>query len=161
MKPKLFATLRLLAAAALIVTVALGLAGKKAVVSDTPFETVLSAVTGKIDLSEMQEGDHQMFRRLYGLSPADYEECALYFPNSNMGAEELLLVKLRDPADAAALTAAAEQRIKNQINVFDGYGPAQVALLKEHARIEAPGNYFLFVVSGTADAAVNAFREVL
>ena len=161
MKPKLFAALRLLSAAAIVAVVVLGFTGKKAVISSAPFETVADAVVSKIDMTEMQQGDHQMLRRLYGLSPADFEECRLYYPTSNMGAEELLLVKLRDPADAAVLTAAAEQRVKNQLGVFEGYGPAQVALLKDHARIEAPGNYFLFVVSASADAAVQAFHEVL
>ena len=45
--------------------------------------------------------------------------------------------------------------------MFEGYGIEQVALLKDHARIEAPGNYFLFIVSAGADKAVAAFYEVL
>lgn len=161
MKTKLYALLRLLALAGLAATVVLGFAGKKNVTSDTPFETVLSAVTGSVDLSDVREGENQMVRRLYGVSPADYEECVLYYPSTNMGAEEILLVKLNPGQSADALVAAAEQRVKNQLNVFEGYGIEQVALLNDHARIEAPGNYFLFIVSAGADAAVAAFYEVL
>ncbi|MBQ9506883.1 MAG: DUF4358 domain-containing protein [Clostridia bacterium] len=161
MKTKLYALLRLLALAGLAATVVLGFAGKKYVTSDTPFETVLSAVTGSVDLSDVREGENQMVRRLYGVSPADYEECVLYYPSTNMGAEEILLVKLNPGQSADALVAAAEQRIKDQLNVFEGYGIEQVALLNDHARIEAPGNYFLFIVSAGADDAVAAFYEVL
>ncbi|MBR5424220.1 MAG: DUF4358 domain-containing protein [Clostridia bacterium] len=161
MKTKLYALLRLLALAGLAATVVLGFAGKKNVTSDTPFETVLSAVTGSVDLSDVREGENQMVRRLYGVSPADYEECVLYYPSTNMGAEEILLVKLNPGQSADALVAAAEQRVKNQLNVFEGYGIEQVALLNDHARIEAPGNYFLFIVSAGADDAVAAFYEVL
>ena len=161
MKTKIYALLRLLALAGLAATVVLGFAGKKNVTSDTPFETVLSAVTGSVDLSDVREGENQMVRRLYGVSPADYEECVLYYPSTNMGAEEILLVKLNPGQSADALVAAAEQRIKDQLNVFEGYGIEQVALLNDHARIEAPGNYFLFIVSAGADAAVAAFYEVL
>ena len=161
MKTKLYALLRLLALAGLSATVVLGFAGKKNVTSDTPFETVLSAVTGSVDLSDVREGENQMVRRLYGVSPADYEECVLYYPSTNMGAEEILLVKLNPGQSADALVAAAEQRIKDQLNVFEGYGIEQVALLNDHARIEAPGNYFLFIVSAGADDAVAAFYEVL
>ncbi len=161
MKTKLYALLRLLALAGLAATVVLGFAGKKNVTSDTPFETVLSAVTGSVDLSDVREGENQMVRRLYGVSPADYEECVLYYPSTNMGAEEILLVKLNPGQSADALVAAAEQRIKDQLNVFEGYGIEQVALLNDHARIEAPGNYFLFIVSAGADDAVAAFYEVL
>ena len=161
MKTKLYALLRLLALAGLTATVVLGFAGKKNVTSDTPFETVLSAVTGSVDLSDVREGENQMVRRLYGVSPADYEECVLYYPSTNMGAEEILLVKLNPGQSADALVAAAGQRIKDQLNVFEGYGIEQVALLNDHARIEAPGNYFLFIVSAGADDAVAAFYEVL
>ena len=161
MKTKLYALLRLLALAGLAATVVLGFAGKKNVTSDTPFETVLSAVTGSVDLSDVREGENQMVRRLYGVSPADYEECVLYYPSTNMGAEEILLVKLNPGQSADALVAAAEQRIKDQLNVFEGYGIEQVALLNDHAHIEAPGNYFLFIVSAGADDAVAAFYEVL
>ena len=161
MKTKLYALLRLLALAGLAATVVLGFAGKKNVTSETPFETVLSAVTGSVDLSDVREGENQMVRRLYGVSPADYEECVLYYPSTNMGAEEILLVKLNPGQSADALVAAAEQRVKDQLNVFEGYGIEQVALLNDHARIEAPGNYFLFIVSAGADDAVAAFYEVL
>ena len=161
MKTKLYALLRLLALAGLAATVVLGFAGKKNVTSETPFETVLSAVTGSVDLSDVREGENQMVRRLYGVSPADYEECVLYYPSTNMGAEEILLVKLNPGQSADALVAAAEQRVKDQLNVFEGYGIEQVALLNDHARIEAPGNYFLFIVSAEADDAVAAFYEVL
>ena len=161
MKTKVYAVLRLLAFGGLAAIIALGFAGKKSVTSDTSFEAVLSAVTDTVDLSAMRKGENQMIRRLYGFSPADYEECALYYPSTNMGAEEILLVKLRSGQSADALTAAAQQRVKDQLNVFEGYGIEQVALLNDHVKIEAPGNYFLFIVNAGADAAVAAFYEVL
>lgn len=161
MKTTVFAVLRWTAAAAVIVLIVLGIAGHQYKVSDTPFQTVLSAVTSKVDLSPMKEGSTQMIRRLYGIDPAAFEECALYYPSTNMGAEEILLVKLKDAADVETLTAAAEKRIADQLNVFEGYGVEQVALLKNNARIETPGNYFLFIVNGAAEAAVNAMNEVL
>ncbi len=161
MKLKIYAAARLLALCGIAAIVALGFAGKKSIVSDAPFETVLSAVTDKVELSTMQKGENQMIRRLYGISPADYAECALYYPTTNMGAEEILLVKLNQGQSADALVAAAEQRVKDQLNVFEGYGAEQVALLSDHVKIEAPGNYFLFIVNAEADAAAAAFYEVL
>ena len=161
MKTTVFAVLRWAAAAAGIALIVLGMIGQKDTVSETPFETVLAAVTAEADLSGTKEGTVQMIRRLYGIDPAAYEQCALYYPSTNMGAEELLLVKLKDPADAETLIAAAEKRLETQLNVFEGYGVEQTALLTDHARIEAQGNYFLFIVNAAADAAVSAFYEVL
>ncbi len=161
MKNYLFAAARLLAAAAIVLLIAVPIAKNKTVQSSVPVQTVFEAVSAQVDMSLMQQGDPQMVRRLYGLDPAAYEACILYYPNTNMGAEELLLVKLKDGADPAPLRAAAEKRVADQLAVFEGYGPAQVALLKEHAVIEAPGNYFLFAVSETAAEAAAAFYEVL
>ena len=65
-------------------------------VSSAAFENVASAVTASIDLSALQEGSVQMVKRLYGLNPSDFDGCLLYYPQTNMEAEELLLLKLRD-----------------------------------------------------------------
>ena len=65
-------------------------------VSSAAFEDVASAVTASIDLSALQEGSVQMVKRLYGLNPSDFDGCLLYYPQTNMEAEELLLLKLRD-----------------------------------------------------------------
>lgn len=54
-------------------------------VSAQPFETVKNAVTSVMNLSAMQEGDNQMVRRFYGLDPAQFEDCALYYPLTNRG----------------------------------------------------------------------------
>ena len=129
--------------------------------SDADPEAVLAAVTAQLDMSLMQQGDTQMVKRLYGADPAAYEFCALYYPVTNMGADELLLVKLPDGADAEALIGGVNARLETQKNTFEGYGPQQYALLTEHCVIDDAGNYFLFVVSANDRAADDAFRAAL
>ena len=129
--------------------------------SDASPEAVLAAVTAKLDMTLMQQGDAQMVKRLYGTDPGAYEYCALYYPVTNMGADELLLVKLPDGADAGALVKGVNSRLETQKNTFEGYGPQQYALLTEHAVIDDAGNYFLFVVSANDKAADDAFRAAL
>lgn len=128
--------------------------------SDTAFEEMAAAVTEGLDLSQMQAADKQMCKRLYGLDPNDYEGCLLYYPTTNMGAEELLLVKLSDTAQQAAVEAAIQARLTTQKTSFDGYGIEQMALL-EHCVVELRGNYVLFVVHGSADAVRRAFLDAL
>ena len=130
-------------------------------VSRADFDDVENAVVPTVLSDGMQKADAQLIKRLYGVNPADYEGCALYAPVSNMDAEELLLVKLREPSQKEALTAAVEQRLQTQKNAFDGYGAAQFALLNEHAATELCGNYVLFVVSENEAAARAAFRDAL
>ena len=124
-------------------------------------QAVLDAVTAKLDLSLMQKGDTQMVKRLYGVDPADYEFCALWYPVTNMGADELLLVKLPEGADTQALEDGVKARLETQKTTFEGYGPAQYALLTEHSVAEPAGNFFLFLVSANDEAAVNAFHDAL
>ena len=130
-------------------------------VSNADIKDVAEAVTAQIDTENMQQADNQMIKRLYGINPDDYEGCMLYYPNTNMDAEELLIVKLSDVSQQSELISAAEKRIDTQKKTFDGYGVEQFALLTDNSVIQASGNYFLLVVSKTSDKAKSAFLGAL
>ena len=130
-------------------------------VSNADIKDVAEAVTAQIDTENMQQADNQMIKRLYGINPDDYEGCMLYYPNTNMDAEELLIVKLSDVSQQSDLLSAAEKRIDTQKKTFDGYGVEQFALLTDNSVIQASGNYFLLVVSKTSDKAKSAFLGAL
>ena len=70
----------------------------------------------------MAEGDNMMLRRLYGLDQSAYQGAALYYPSSNMGAEELLLIQMKEAGQQEAIEEAIENRLKAQKKNFDGYG---------------------------------------
>lgn len=128
--------------------------------SATPFEQMQAAVTTAADLSPVQPGDNQMIKRLYGLDPAEFDGCLLYYPNTNMGAEELLLVRLRSTAQQDAVSAAVEARLAAQRSSFDGYGVEQMELLSRCV-VEIRGNYVLFVVGADAQTVRQAFLDAL
>lgn len=130
-------------------------------VSSANAEDVASAVTQVMDMSNMQRADNQMLKRLYGLDPSAYESCILYYPNTNMMAEEILVVKLQDVAQQQAVLDAAQSRLDTQKNTFEGYGVEQFDLLTNHSILEARGNFVLFVVGSQCDAARNAFVDAL
>lgn len=129
--------------------------------SDADPTAVEAAVTAQLDLSNLQKADNQMVKRLYGLDPGAYESCVLYYPTTNMQAEELLIVKLTEPAQADALKAAITARLETQKTSFDGYGIEQYDLLTTHAVVEVRGNYVLFVVHAACDQARQAFLDAL
>lgn len=134
---------------------------RQAPLSDAAPEQVMEAVTATLDMSNLQPGDNQMVKRLYGLNPAEFESCLLYYPMTNMEAEELLVVKLADPAQAETVQSALRARLETQKNSFDGYGLEQYDLLTNHCVIEVRGNYILFVVHRNCDAARRAFLGAL
>ena len=100
-------------------------------VSSAAFEDVASAVTASIDLSALQEGSVQMVKRLYGLNPSDFDGCLLYYPQTNMEAEELLLLKLgreeevfrQPPQEFNALTQSRKQGRKGLGGRFQRFQP--------------------------------------
>lgn len=122
---------------------------------------VFKAVSSELDMDTMQEADNQMIKRLYGLIPTDYEGLFLWYPTTNMGAEELLVVKLKDPAQAETVRTAVEKRLESQKRSFDGYGVEQYELLSNHSILDVRGNFLLFVVNPKAELAREAFRKAL
>lgn len=130
-------------------------------VSNADPAAVREAVTAQMDMTNVLEADNQMIRRLYGLDISAYAYCALYYPATNMGAEELLIVKLADTAQAEQVEAAIRSRLETQKTTFDGYGVEQYDLLTNHAVVELRGNYVLFAVGADSDRVRDAFLNAL
>ena len=122
---------------------------------------VEAAVIAELDMSAMVKADNQMVKRLYGLDPAAFESCILYYPTTNMMAEEVLIVKLSDVSQQETVRAAVEARLQTQKTTFEGYGVEQFDMLTNASVIEVRGNYVLFVVSRTADQVRQAFLDAL
>ena len=122
---------------------------------------VAEAVVETIDMENMLEADNQLIKRFYGLDPASFEGCILYYPTTNMMAEEVLLVKLKDMSQQAQVRAAIEKRIETQKTTFEGYGVEQFELLENNAVIEVRGNFILFIVNADSAEAQKAFLKAI
>ena len=133
----------------------------QAPVSTARSEDVWNAVSAQTDLTPMREANHQMIKRLYGLDPSAFAFCGLYYPETNMGAEELLLVRLRDGQDDREIIEQIEKRLSAQKASFEGYGAEQTDLLVNHAVQESCGGFVLFAVSPAADDILRAFRTAV
>lgn|SRR5699024_8488216 len=128
--------------------------------SNASLESVSENVVGTLDLEGMQESNNRMFQKFYGLDAEDYEGVTLYSPASNMDAQELLIVKLKDTSQAEAVTEAINSRLETQMNSFEGYGIEQYAMLEDHV-LDVQGNFILYVVHPNAGSADEAFRNSL
>ena len=127
-------------------------------------ETAEVAAEQIVPQAPAQPGDNQMIKRLYGLDPEAYDGILLYYPTTNMNAEELLLVKLKGSTlDAVKeqqeiVKTAMETRRQTQMHTFEGYAPQQYATL-EPSVIDVQGNYLLFVSGNFAPQTQAAFEE--
>lgn len=128
--------------------------------SNASLESVSENVVRTLDLEGMQESNNRMFQKFYGLDAEDYEGVTLYSPASNMDAQELLIVKLKDTSQAEAVTEAINSRLETQMNSFEGYGIEQYAMLEDHV-LDVQGNFILYVVHPNAGSADEAFRNSL
>lgn len=128
--------------------------------STAVFEDVESAVVSAADMSTRQKAENRMIKRLYGFASGDYDGVALYYPTTNMGAEEIMLIKLSDLSQRESVLAAVNERLASQKKSFDGYGTAQMELLGD-AIIDDKGNYILFAVGADAKEIAEVFENSL
>ncbi len=129
-------------------------------ISTAPFEQVSSAVLTRLSMDNMKLADNQMVKRLYGVDPASFEEVLLYYPTTNMGAEEMFLAKLSDVSYMGEVQQAVEGRLAVQKKNFDGYGTYQTAMLNA-SQILVKGNYILFISSESPDQIIEDFENAL
>lgn len=121
---------------------------------------VEQAVVKAAPMEGLEKADEKAFKKIYGLNANDYEGVALYTSTSTMGVDEILVVKLKDNAQAGDLQASIEKRVETQLNNFDGYGVEQCQLLKDHV-MKIKGNFVFFAVSPDATAIQKAFLKSL
>ncbi len=128
--------------------------------SNVPAADVFNAVTQSVDTDKMEQTTDRYFKKYYGLNAADYDDVLYYAPVSNMDAEELLVVKLKDVSQAEAVTDAILKRQADKEQSFEGYAPEQYALAQAYI-LDVQGNYILFVVDPKAEEIDAAFAGAL
>ena len=128
--------------------------------SKTGFDEVKAAVTKDADLDNTKESDMLLLKRFYSLDSSEYDGAVYYSPKTNMGAEELVLIRLKDAGQRDQVMAVYDARIRTQLSSFEGYGVDQTELLK-NAVCDCAGNYCLLYVGARADKVQHAFRKAL
>lgn len=124
------------------------------------FEDVVQKTIEKIDVSQFEQQDNLAMKRFLSLNPEEYENIIYYMDIDALKSREFVIVKFKNSKQASYFKLNIENRIENQINVFDGYAQDQADLLKE-AVIDIQSNYALYVVLENAKEVDNAFLLAL
>lgn len=124
------------------------------------FEDVVQKTIEKIDVSQFEQQDNLAMKRFLSLNPEEYENIIYYKDIDALKSREFVIVKFKNSKQASYFKLNIENRIENQINVFDGYAQDQADLLKE-AVIDIQSNYALYVVLENAKEVDNAFLSAL
>lgn len=124
---------------------------------EVSFDALCADVLDAAHPADTAQAGAQMVRRLYALDEADYDGLILYYPVTNMGAEELCLVRVKDETQLEAVQEAMQARLDAQTNVFAGYAPEQYDLCVNHSAVVTGGLDVMLVIGEGKDAAVAAF----
>lgn len=128
--------------------------------SSRPFEEVEQSVEGALDGSGLTKQDNSRLKRNFGLNAADYEGVLYYSAESNISADEVILIKVSDEKQTAQVVDAINERTDARIEDFESYLPEEAQLLQD-ARQSVRGDYIFYAVSSKADQYLNTFNKSL
>ena len=128
--------------------------------SSRPFEEVAKAVEDSLDDESLIEQNGARLKRNFGLNAADYSGVMYYSSESNISAEEVLLIKVKNTDQIQQVTNAIEDRVEARRNDFEGYLPEEVQLLDD-ARQSVRGTYIFYAASPKADEYLDTFSASL
>lgn len=123
----------------------------------TPKLSDIEAAIGKqMKLSEMIKLDDDKLTKVYGIDPSELSEYSVYISDSNAQADELALVKAKDPKNTQKLMDLVSKRIDSQSEGFKDYIPDEYNKLQKHVLKDQNG-YILMVVSNDSDKIEDIF----
>jgi len=108
------------------------------------------------DLKELKKGDQKKLQKLYNIEPDAVEGFILYTSTSNVRADELAVIKLKDPQQTKRVRENIEQRIAAQKIKFKDYRPNEFFLVENHV-LKTKGPFVFFAVSKEAEQMEKAF----
>ena len=104
----------------------------------------------KVGFKDMIKIDNDKIQRIYGINSSDIENSFVYISNSNVKAEEVAVIKVKDSDKVSEVKDLINKRIEKQSNSFKDYVPDQYDLV-QHNLVKDTGKYILFIVSQNKD----------
>lgn len=159
---KHFRRISFLAAVVVVMAIALGVAAgcssQKKAAANPPVKEIIARIGRAVDLSRMKEGDGSNLKKLYGIDAAGLEGFALYTAATNIEADEIAVIKAKDPGAADSLKEKIEKRIADRAARFKDYLPQEYYKIEHHV-LKTNGSYILFAVAEDPGKIEAAFDE--
>lgn len=127
---------------------------------DLPMEDIENQLKEKTNIEKMAKCDNRNLMQFFGLDYEQYESHIFYKGKEALSVEEILIVKAHSEDDLASVKDAVDTRIASQIKTFEGYGPEQVAMLK-NAIVTTKGNYLFYCVSKNPEKYEEVFKDAI
>ena len=128
--------------------------------NDIPMEDIETQLTTACDMTHMTKSYNRNLMQFFGLDYEQYDSHLYYKGKEALSVDEVLIVKAHEKSDLDGVKDAVEKRIASQTATFDGYGPAQVALLSD-AVIITKGNYLFYCTDQHAEKFGEVFCDAV
>lgn len=127
-------------------------------VNNTPTVAAIEAkIKENVDIKEMRKADENKLKKLYNIDSKDIEEFVLYTAPSNLKADEIAIIKVKDPNQLDDIKSKLEERVKAQGKSFKDYLPEEYYIIEKN-QIKAKDNYIILAISKDVDKIVNSFE---
>lgn len=138
----------------------IGCSAKNEVANEVPVPTIEERIQNAVPLEPMVKGDRNKLNKLYDLNGDEVQDFVLYTAESNVEANELAVIKVKDEKQADHVKENIMKRIEAQKIKLRDYRPEQFFLVEKHV-LRVKGVYILFTVSKDADQIEAAFNQAL
>ncbi|WP_213578770.1 DUF4358 domain-containing protein [Paenibacillus lautus] len=143
-----------------VIGVLSGCAGKNDKISEQQSATEIGkSIEQAVSLKEMKQQDLNKLQKLYNIDADSVDDFILYTSTSNVKADELAVIKLKDERKAESVKDKIEQRIETQKMKFKDYRPDEYYLVEHHV-LKTKGKYVFLAVSNEADSMERAFDSL-
>ncbi|GIO99739.1 hypothetical protein J14TS5_48250 [Paenibacillus lautus] len=140
-----------------VIGVLSGCAGKDDKTSEQLSATKIGkSIEQAVSLKEMKKQDLNKLQKLYKMDTDSVDDFILYTSTSNVKADELAVIKLKDESQAESVKENIEQRIEAQKMKFKDYRPDEYFLVDHHV-LKTKGPFVFFAVSTEADSMERTF----
>ncbi|MFC6649162.1 DUF4358 domain-containing protein [Paenibacillus rhizoplanae] len=148
-----------LSAVMILCGILIGCSSKKEGAKDVPVHTIEEHIKQAASMENM-EWDMNRLKKLYHLDADEVQDFVLYTAESNVEAEELAVIQVKQEHQAESVKEKIMKRIGAQEVKLKDYRPEQFYLVEKHV-LKVKGRYILFTVSKDAEQIESAFSEAL
>lgn len=113
-----------------------------------------------VSLDDMKQREPEKLQEFYPIDAEKVEDYVLYTSSSNLRADELAIIKVKDANEVDGMLASIRKRIEAQSAKFQDYRPEEYYLIEKHV-LKTKGRLILFAVSDEAGRIEEAFDEAL
>ncbi|MED1917678.1 DUF4358 domain-containing protein [Brevibacillus sp. DP1.3A] len=113
-----------------------------------------------VSFQDMKQGDLEKLQKMYQIEAGKVDDFILYTASSNVKADELAVIKVKDASDSENVKEKIQQRIEAQTIKFKDYRPEEYFLIEKHV-LKTKGQFILFAVSKEVDQIESVFEEAL